>query len=232
MEQKIKMISFEDVPEYTGLEKNSASITVKDGHTWDGHRYGTWVGRIYQDDEIKSGFYEDTKNNNTDIFDKLRKDMKLFEKHVTCIRGEDRNTLQCAVDYYIPYMVENHCSTKPTVIDTCIDFCNNVNYEMEYEILLVADEEFRRYITISYGTSGSFASTFFDQMGDIEEMFEAWFEEGEYDFRKVDGNMQVAFYDETGEKTFIDISCMRELLGMINSVRVIKCDRTIIEKDK
>lgn len=63
MKNKIKMVSFEDVPEYTGLEKNSATITIKDGHTWDGHRYGTWVGRIYQDGGVYSVFTEDKKNN-------------------------------------------------------------------------------------------------------------------------------------------------------------------------
>lgn len=50
MKNKIKMVSFEDVPEYTGLEKNSATITINKSeliHTISKY-YGTnFNGTIY-----------------------------------------------------------------------------------------------------------------------------------------------------------------------------------------
>jgi len=229
MGSKIEVVSFEDVPDYTGLEKNSATITTRDGHTWDGHRYGTWVGRIFRDGEVESAFTKDIKNKNTKLFDKLRKDMNLFEKHVTvCIKDRD---LENAVDFYIPYMVKDHCSTKPTVTDTYVDNCVNVTYSVEYEIVLTAGDGYMRYIVVPYETSGRYGwpSSFYDQIKDIEDLFEEWFEEKSHGFVEENHQKQIVFYDETGEDTLINIFSMRELLSMITSVRVIKCDREIVD---
>lgn len=227
MEKKIKMESFENVPEYTGLEKNSACITIKDGCTWDGDRYGAWVGRIYENGDKKSAFKKDKENNSTEIFDKLRNDITLIDKHVT-VRQDMK--LSNAVDYYIPYKVKGHSSAKPTITESYVDNCSNVRYSVEYEILLVAGEGFTRYITEFFETEGHYASSFFDQIKGIEDLFEEWFEEESHDFRDGEYGKEVAFYDETGEKLYIEISCMSELLSMISSIRVIKCDRKILKK--
>lgn len=165
MEKKIDMESFENIPEYTGLERDSACITINDGCTWDGDRYGTWVGRIYENGDKKSAFKKDEGNNNTEIFDKLRNDITLIEKHVT-VRQDMK--LSNAVDYYIPYRVKGHSSTKPTIVDSYVDGCSNVHYSVEYEILLVAGDGYTRYITESFETEGHYASNFFDQAKNIE----------------------------------------------------------------
>lgn len=228
MEKKIEMETFESIPEYTGLEKNSASITVKDGCIWDGDRYGTWVGRIYKNGDKESAFIKDNEIKNTATFEKLRNDINLIEKQVTVYKD---TKLTNAIDYYIPYRVIGHSSSKPTVLDSYVDGCSNVHYSVEYEILLVAGDGYTRYITESFETEGHYSLCFFDRVSSIEDLFEEWFEEESHDFRNREHGKEVAFYDETGEKLYIEISCMSELLSMISSVRVIKCDREIM-KDK
>lgn len=226
MEKEIEMESYESIPEYTGLEKNSTCITIKDGCTWDGDRYGTWVGRIYEGGEKYSAFKKDNNNHNTEIFDMLCNDITLIEKHVTVQRDMK---LSNAVDYYIPYRVKGHSSTRPTITDSYVDGCSNVHYSVEYEILLVAGEGYTRYITESFDTEGHYASSFFDQVKNIEDLFEEWFEEESHDFRNGEDGKEVAFYDETGEKLYIEIYGVNELLSMISSIRVIKCDQEIIK---
>lgn len=228
MGKKIEMESFENIPEYTGLEKNSTHITVKDGCTWDGDRYGLWVGRIFKDGEKRSGFKKDQENNNNAILDQLHVDMNLIEKHVSVCRDDIH--LENAIDYYIPYRVKGHSSTKQTIINSYVDGCSNVHYSVEYEILLVAGDGCTRYITESFKTEGHYSSSFFDQVKNIEDLFEEWFEEESHDFRDGEYGKEVAFYDETGEKSYIEISCMSELLSMISSIRVIKCDREILKE--
>lgn len=226
MGQDIEMLSFENVPDYTGLEPNTASISIKDGETWEGHRYATWVGRIYQNGEVKSAFTKDRESNNTKIFDKLRSDMNLLEKSATIRRD---NKMEHAKDFFIPYAVRDHTSTKPTVIDKAVDRASNVHYSVEYEVVLVAGDGFVRYITVPYETEGYWSSSFFDQVENIEDMFDEWFRDGSHDFRDGEDGREVAFYDETGEKLFIGVESVSELLNMIASVRVIKCDRKIID---
>lgn len=63
----------------------------------------------------------------------------------------------------------------------------------------------------------------------IEDIFEEWFEEESHDFRNGEDGKEVAFYNETGEKLYIEIYGVNELLSMISSIRVIKCDQEIIK---
>lgn len=228
MRKVIEMVSYEDIPSYTGLE-NTTSIEIKEGYEWDGHGYGICVGIIKEDGTVESCFKSDINNGNTDIFDKLRKDIHLIEKDFSYIdRSSDE--LFYMKKYYVPYKVKDHCSNKPTVTDSYVDNCCNVHYSVEYEILLVADEGYKRYITNEYKTKGYGSSCFFDQVKDIEEIFEEWFEEGSHGFKIDDNNNKsVTFYDDTGEKCDIDVVSVAELLSMIASIRVIKCDREIID---
>lgn len=228
MSKIIEMVSYENIPEYTGLG-NTTAIEIRDGCEWYGHAYATCVGMIKDDKTVESYFKIDTQNGNTEIFDKLRNDIKLIEKHCNFMDRESMD-LRSGTRYFIPYKVKDHCSTKPTVIDSYVDRCSNVHYDVEYEILLVAEDGFKRFITVEYESEGSFSSIFFDQVESIEDMFEEWFEENSHGFRIAeDGYRTVAFYDDSGEKCDIDISSVRELLSMITSIRVIKCDRKIFD---
>ncbi len=226
--KKIKAVSYEDIPEYTGL-KNEVQIIVNDGCEWFGDRHGVWVGSIRLDGTIKSAFKKDIANNNTELFDKLRKDIKLIGKYRHLVDNENGERFD-ATDCYIPYRVAEHSSLRPTVTDNYVDSCMNVHYDVEYEILLVADEEYRRYIIITYETEGSYSSSFFEQIEIIEETFEEFFEEGSNGFKKDDdNNMQVEFCNDIGDQEYLGIDSMDELLSMISSVRVIKCEKTILK---
>lgn len=229
---KIECVSLVDIPEYTGLkeENNRAILSIKDNHRFDGDRWGQYVGRVYEDGRVKSAFTKDESNNSTEIFDKLRSDVELIEKHVTVSDNGDYRKLISATDYYIPYIVENHCSRKPTVADGHVDHCSNVNYKVTWEVLFVADEGFTRYLTFEYKTAGHYSSTFWNQLEGLEEVLDEMFEDEENDFRMEDGERQVAFYDNVGEKVFIDLYSTEELLSMIASVRVIGLEKEIMKE--
>lgn len=226
MGKEIEMESYEDIPEYTGLDKNSTTITIRDGIEWGGHASATAVGFIKDDGTIESYFKDDE---NHELFDKLKNDIHLITKYRN-YRNYDTLELKSGTEYYIPYRVKNHCSTKPTVTDAHVDRCSNVNYKVEYEILLVAEDGFKRYITCEYESEGSFSKIFFDEVEDIESMFEEWFEEGSHGFgHDEDGNMFITFYDNIGTNADIDVCSVRDVLSMISSIRVIKCDTEIIK---
>lgn len=228
MEKVIEVEAYENIPDYTGLGKTTA-IKIREGCEWYGHAYATCVGMIYDDGTIESYFKKDAENGNTEIFDRLRKDIHLIEKHVN-LRNYDNFELTSGTRYYIPYKVKNHCSGKPTVTDAYVEGASNVHYSVEYEILLVADEKYKRYITVEYETRGHYSSCFFNQVENIEETFEEWFEEGSHGFKIVNEDYKtVTFYDETGENCEVDISSTAELMSMITSIRVIKCNRKIID---
>lgn len=204
------------------------TITLRSSD-WDGHAYGVHVGRITEDGTILSNFRSDREGNRTERFDRLRNGYPLVEKHVRYV-DDDADKLRSAVDYYVPYEIDGHCSKQPTVTDTFVEAVSNVQYDVTWEILLVSGENYRRYVTQSYTTKGSYASCFFDQVREIEEMIGGWIEEGENDFRKDPyGSLEVAFYNDVGEKTFIEFCNVEEILQTIASIRVIKCDITIIE---
>lgn len=227
MGKVIEIESYEDIPEYTGLS-NTKSIEVKDNCEWNGHAYATCVGMIYDDGAIESYFKADKENGNTEIFDKLRNDIGMIKKHINFVDCETMKE-KSGNRYFIPYRVKNHCSNKPTVIDSYVDGCSNVHYSVEYEIILIADEEFKRYITVEYETEGHYSSCFFDQVECIENMFQEWFEEGTHEFKITEDDCKtVTFYDETGESSDVEIFSIDELLSMITSIRVIKCEQNII----
>ena len=228
MGKVIEMISYENIPDYTGLS-NETSIEIKEGCEWSGHAYATCVGITYDDGTVESYFKRDKENNNTEIFDKLRNDIRLIEKRVN-LGNYDTMESSSGIRYFIPYKVKEHCSDKPTVTDEYVDGCSNVHYSVEYEIVLVAGDGYKRYITVDYETEGTWSSCFFDQVENIEDMFEEWFEEESHGFRIVEDDYKtVTFYDETGENCEVDISSISELMSMIASIRVIKCDHTIID---
>lgn len=100
---------------------------------------------------------------------------------------------------------------------------------MEYKILLIADEGLKRYLTVSYTGMGSYSQSFYDQLTSLEDLFEEWFEESSHRFQiDEDGLKTVTFYDDIGESCDVEIYSIRELLSMITSIRVIKCEKKII----
>lgn len=228
MGKVIEMISNENIPEYTGLG-NTTSIEIKDGCEWYGYAYATCVGFVGDNGTVESYFKTDKENGDIGIFDKLKNDIRMIKKHVYLVDRETGEEIS-GNRYFIPYKVKDHCSDKPTITDAYVDGCSNIHYSVEYEIVLIAGDDFKRYITINYETEGHYSSCFFDQVENIEEMFEEWFEEESHGFNvNEDGNKSVTFYDNTGENCDIEISSVEELLSMITSIRVIKCEQKIID---
>lgn len=227
MNKIIELELYENIPECTDLS-NITSIEIKDGYEWDGHAYAFCVGIVLDDGTVESYFKTDKNNENTNLFDKLRRDINMIEKH-ECVIDRKTGKKKSGNRYFVPYRVKNHCSEKPTITDFYVDGCSNVHYSVEYEILLVAGDGYKKYITVEYETEGSYSSCFWDHVEQIEIFFEEWFEKGLNGFRIVEDNYKtVAFYNDIGDKCDIDIFSISELMTMITSIRVIKCDQTII----
>ena len=64
MGKVIEMVSYENIPEYTGLD-NTTSIEIKEGCEWNGHAYATCVGMVYDDGTIESYFKKDKEKGKT-----------------------------------------------------------------------------------------------------------------------------------------------------------------------
>lgn len=231
MGKVVELVSFENIPEWTGINNNE-KITIVDGTNWDGHGYGIAVGIINEDGIIKSYFKKDKENNNTELFNNLKNEIKLIEKNIT-YRDYDSYKLANGTQFYVPFMVKNHSSNKPTITECYVDGCSNVRYSVEYEIVLAAGDGFKRYIVFDYSTEGTWASSMFNQISLIEETFEEWFEEDFNGFKMAEecgmSYKTVEFYDDFGKKVDIEINSINELLDMIVSIRMIKCEHEILE---
>lgn len=207
------------------------TFTVKPG--WDGHAIGVCIGRILEDKTKESFVKKDKDEGSTEIFDYMLSEYKpsengLIEKHVTnYIDG----MLTGSTMYFVPYLVKDHSSMIPTVADEYVDSCSNVRYDITYELLFVADDGYRRYITVNYKTEGTFAASLWDQIKDLEETIDEWTEAGTLGIRydKETEERTIPFFDETGEKADIPFINAEDLLSMLSSVRQIRFERTIIE---
>lgn len=221
----IRAIPVYPIPEYTGLRNGDEyEVPLK----WDGHAVALPVGRTFQEsDKVESFFTADKETGTTEIFEKLRGDMPLLTKNLNVRDSESRELTQ-VVMYYIPYRVEGHSMCIPTVVDKYVDHCMNVNYSIGFEVLLVADEEYKRYITFEYETGGYYSSSFFDQVRNLEEMFDELFRTGQRGFKETVENgtteLSVEFYEDTGNVVPIEVESVDELLSMVTSIRTFKID--------
>lgn len=226
MEKKIEIVPIIKIPEYTGLKQGNLTLNVPPN--WDGHAYGRFVGRVFEDGTVESAFIEDQNNDNTKIFDRLRSDCDLLVTKGTVINR--KNELFNVKQFYIPYKVKGHLSDNPTVTDNYIDCCMNVKYHCKYEILLVAEEGFKKYIYEEYDTSGSNSLPFYECVDDLRNTFEEYFENGEHGFMGWEDNeLSVYFYNDCGERILIDVLNINELVSMVASIRVVELTKEIIE---
>ena len=218
----------EELPEEIPL-KRTGTITTRG--EWYGHSYADVVGRIYADGTVKSFFTDDIESGTTRLFDILRYSGKVKKIH-RCIWERDSLELKDCDDYYVLRKVKGHTSERPTETETRLDTICNVDYEYVYEILLVANDEYRRYLTESVKTRGLGPYSIFDSMHDWEETFEEWAEYEENGFREDDdGGIEVLFYDELGNSEWIYFDSAHELLLSMNSVRMIEIKEEIVERE-
>lgn len=212
---KIELI--EELPENIPMDKTGTITTESE---WYGSTYGGCFGKILDTGEKESFFKKDKENGNTDLFDTMLASGKCKPVHRKMFNSGTGNTY-VATFYYIMYRIVGHCSGKPTVTTEALDTCMNVEYEYTYEILLVADDEYRRYITKTIKTDGPGTYSLLDDIEDLEQVFEEWAEEEEQGFRYCDGEIEVKFFNEVGEEQYISFESMRHLLMSINSIRII-----------
>lgn len=222
---KVELV--EDIPEYMGFEKMGE---VESSKEWQGHSLGDPVGRIYKDGKIESFIIHDIETGTTDWFDILRNSGKLRQRHRNLINRKTWKEYECD-EFYLMRRVIGHSSTMPTISDACLNDCINVRFDYTYEILLVADDGLRRYITETIHTAGPGAYSLGDVMSSLEDTFEEWAVEKEKGFkRNDDGELQVAFYDDYGEKVDLHFYSIDELMMCINSVRIIDLQKTITRR--
>ena len=214
----------EEIPENIPVSKTGTIRTEKE---WYGHSLGDAVGRIYDDGKIESFFKED---NNNEWFNTLRNRGLLKSKHRNLINKKTFVEYGCE-EYYLMRRVVGHTSNLPTVTDCSLDDCCNVKFEYTFEILLVADDDYKRYITESIETEGPHTYCLADKLESLEEVFEEWAENEEQGFKKSeDGGVTVIFYDDFGQSLDAEFYDIRELLMCINSVRIVKMEITIIDR--
>lgn len=226
MGKMIKVKPVFELPEYTGVVNEVRELELSDDRFEYAHMYGKLVGVVYEDGEVKSLFAKDKENDSTEIFDRLRSDYNLFSKIVHLRQGD--GSVRGCERFYILHNIEGHSSTKPTVTDTSITGACNASYEVSIEVLLVSDEGLKRYLTIDYTTGGNIPTTLVNIVKDLEDTVEEYFEDELHGFTTDCGELTVAFYEDTGEITYINVYSVDELLAMVASVRLIDVKCTIM----
>lgn len=144
---------------------------------WYGHSYADLIGVIYENGTKKSAFTKDQESGNFEILDSFIATGKLMEN----TRYKEDGTSY--TKYYALYNVENHSSSKPTVVDVDLDnqACN-VRREYTYEILLGFEGK-KRYITNTCRSTGSGGLSLPDTISQLEDFFEMLFEDKDKGFR-------------------------------------------------
>lgn len=201
---------------------NEKEILNMHDEPWYGRTYGVCIGKIYEDGKKVSLIKKDTKYGSTEYFDTYLKSGKLKKQTV-------RLPEKLCDKYYVMYKVKD--ADKPTVMDYMFDPALNTEYRFVYEILLILDEGFSRYITREIKTKGSCATSMMDDLENIGDVFLEWAEEGKngFCFAYEDRELNVAFYDEFGSETYCWFNGIQDLVQKINSVRIIEMESKIIE---
>lgn len=226
MEKNYEVELIEELPENIPLKKRG-TITTKG--EWYGHSFGDCIGRVYKDGKAESFFTTDRKKGTTELFDILRKLGKTRTKQ-RWIHDRETRTLVGCVDHYVMRRVAGHGSGKETVKDNCLDTCNNVKYEYTYEILFVADDEYKRYVYDTVKTNGPYTCGLSSVLESLEDTVREWAEEEENGFWLKDGTVRVKFYDDFGDEIDAEFYSMHELMMCVNSVRIIELKREIVNR--
>lgn len=191
--------------------------------------YASIIGRKNVDTgEFESFFKVDVKNDNTDEFDRFRKNVALLENEHTVFSRETLKEKH-VIDYYVPYDIQESSKNKQTVTD---EFPENAilidgYYECEYELLLTCGDGTRR-IVISQKTVNvpmiSLLSNIKDEIRDILDGFPD--EENNFAdvLELVDEHYEIKMFDDFGIPVNIEINHANDFVNMIVSARQIKCE--------
>lgn len=218
----------EAVPEYMKIPHKG---TVSSEKEWFGHSYGEAVGRIHPDGTMESLFKHDRKAGNCEWFEELLKKGILRSTHRHLI-DMDTFVRKDYEEFYLMHKITGHSSGMPTVTGERMNGFWNVQYEYTYEILLVADDEYKRYITNTVRTEGRHLYCLFDEIQSLEDIFEEWAENGEKGFRlSADRqSIKIDFYDDFGQDIEAEFENVNEILECINSIRIIDLKSKILKE--
>lgn len=225
MKRKFKTVH--QIPEELGLNMNEVTLTSKGEGPWEGYSWGELIGRRHEDGTIQSFFKRDKEG--AGLFEKIKAIIPLIEVP-RCIVDQENFKKECVVDYFIQYEPVEHCSNCPTVTNTSFDTCNNVQYDVAYEVLFV-DEDYRKYLVVEYTTVGPFISSMASEMRNIEDLIEELAEEKKFGFFYDEEGLKAYFYNDIGERLDISYDRTEEILDKIVSIRLIKLERTIIDRE-
>lgn len=225
MKKTYEVELIEELPGNIPLTKKG--IITTNGE-WYGHSFGDCVGREYEDGEVESFFTADRNMGTTELFDLLRSQGKTRTKQRWTHNRETR-TLRGCEEHYVMRKIIGHGSGKETVKNDCLDTCCNVKYEYTYEILFVADDEYKRYVYDTVKTDGPHTYGLSSILESLEDTVMEWAEEGEKGFKlNDDGTISVKFYDDFGNDIDAVFYSMSELMMCLNSVRIIELKREIV----
>lgn len=155
----------------------------------------------------------------------------MVEKHKNVLA--DNFSEMSVIDYYIMYDFENSKS-RPTEIVNHVDTCapSNGYFDCEYEILFANDGCSRR-VVIDYRSSNI---PMYQLMESLTQEMEDIFEEGEiaeddllygilegYEEEYEEG-FELTLFDDLGEAHNVGLEDYEDLLSMIVSIRLLKCE--------
>lgn len=224
---KLTAIAREDLETKGLILKNKIELECRGTAVPD--IYADRIGRKNVDTgELESFFKVDVKNDNTDEFDRFRKNVALLENEHTVFSRETLKEKH-VIDYYVPYDIQESSKNKQTVTD---EFPENAilidgYYECEYELLLTCGDGTRR-IVISQKTVNvpmiSLLSNIEDEIRDILDGFPD--EENNFTdvLELVDEHYEIKMFDEYGIPANIEINHAGDFVNMIVSARQIKCE--------
>lgn len=218
---KIELV--QPVPESVNLSTMETIVYDRD---WYGHSYGRPVGRVYQDGTIES-FLDDLCNGNRKHFELLKESGVLRSRARHLMKQGSFKEYDCE-EYYLMYRCVDHSSGSPTIINLNLDTCCNVAFKYTYEILLVADDEYKRYFNRTIETQGPFTHCLVDEMEQLREQFEEWIimqENGLY--QDESGTIYIDFYDDFGSCFKGCFEGIPALMMCVNSVRIVHLEREI-----
>lgn len=191
--------------------------------------YASIIGRKNVDTgEFESFFKVDVKNDNTDEFDRFRKNVALLENEHTVFSRETLKEKH-VIDYYVPYDIQESSKNKPTVTD---EFPENAilidgYYECEYELLLTCGDGTRRIVISQKTVNVPMISLLSNIEGEIRDILDG-FPDEENNFADVlelvDEHYEIKMFDEYGIPANIEINHAGDFVNMIVSARQIKCE--------
>lgn len=226
MEKTYEVELIDKLPEAIPLAKKG---TITTRGEWYGHSFGDCVGRVYDDGEVVSFFTADQKSGSPVLFNTLRTQGLTRTKQRMMISRNDGRERFCE-EHYVMRRIVGHGSGKETVKDDCLDTCFNVKYEYVYEILFVADDEYKRYVYDTVKTDGPHTYGLSSVLESLEDTVLEWAEERKKGFRFGDyGTVIAKFYDDFGNDIDAEFCGIHELMMCVNSVRIVELKREVVD---